>query len=201
MSDQHKGKLILNMKSELPALFPSTTIYNSQTCHILSGGTGALALQLVQHLNAHGAKRFLLLSRQGSNGLRSSDATMLTDLQRFGIEICIEKCDVAKLEDIQNVLHTAQMKFNVSSLKYSLLHLAIVLDDAPISKLNIQRIENVLQCKVTGAMNFLQLIPGEQLENVIFFSRAASTFENPSQANYSKANIFLDNYANQLSKL
>ncbi|CAF0807397.1 unnamed protein product [Adineta steineri] len=201
MSGQHKGKLILNMKSELPALFPSTTIYNSQTCYILSGGTGALALQLVQHLSAHGAKRFLLLSRQGSSGLRSSDATMLTDLQRFGIEICIEKCDVAKLEDIQNVLQTAQMKFNVSSLKYSLLHLAMVLDDAPISKLNIQRIENVLQCKVTGAMNFLQIIPDEHLENVIFFSSAASTFGNPSQANYSAANTFLDNYASQLSKL
>ncbi|CAF1401007.1 unnamed protein product, partial [Adineta steineri] len=46
MSDQHKGKLILNMKSELPPVFPSTTIYNSQTCYILNGGTGAFALQL-----------------------------------------------------------------------------------------------------------------------------------------------------------
>jgi acyl carrier protein len=58
-----------------------------------------------------------------------------------------------------------------------------------------------MQCKVQGAINLLESIPDDKLEDVIFFSSAASTFGNPSQANYSAANTFLDVYAEQLSKL
>ncbi|CAF1382844.1 unnamed protein product [Didymodactylos carnosus] len=201
MSGQHKGKLILNMQSKPPNVYPPSTIYNPTVCYILSGGTGALGLQLVQHMSTHGARQFILLSRQGRTSLRSSDATMLARLERFGIEIYIGKGDVAKRDDIQRVLQEAEdYLFILSSTKYSILHLAMVLDDAPISKLNIQRIENVMQCKVQGALNLLESIPDDKLEHVIFFSSAASAFGNPSQANYSAANTFLDAYANQLAR-
>jgi NADPH:quinone reductase-like Zn-dependent oxidoreductase/short-subunit dehydrogenase/acyl carrier protein len=200
MSGQHKGKLILNMKSEPPNVHRSSTIYNPTVCYILSGGTGALGLQLVQHMSIRGARQFILLSRQGTASLRSSDVAMLARLERFGIQTYIGKVDVAKREDIDRVLQEAQDKWSISSSKYSVLHLAMVLDDAPISKLNIQRMKNVMQCKVQGAINLLQSIPDDKLEHVIFFSSAASTFGNPSQANYSAANTFLDSYANQLSR-
>jgi NADP-dependent 3-hydroxy acid dehydrogenase YdfG/acyl carrier protein len=125
---------------------------------------------------------------------------MLARLERFGIEVYIGKGDVAKREDLQRILREAEEKLLISSSsKFSILHLAMVLDDAPISKLNIQRIENVMQCKVQGAINLLQSIPDDRLEYVIFFSSAASTFGNPSQANYSAANTFLDSYAYQLA--
>jgi short-subunit dehydrogenase/acyl carrier protein len=198
MSGQHKGKLILNMQSKPLNVYPSSSIYNPTVCYILSGGTGALGLQLVQHMSANGAKQFILLSRQGTNSLRSSDVAMISRLERFGIRIYIGKADITKQEDIHRVLREAQ---EISSSKYSILHLAMVLDDAPISKLNIKRMENVMQCKVQGAINLLKSIPDDKLENVIFFSSAASTFGNPSQANYSAANTFLDVYAGQLSKL
>jgi NAD(P)-dependent dehydrogenase (short-subunit alcohol dehydrogenase family)/acyl carrier protein len=201
MSGQHKGKLILNMQSQPSNVYPSSAIYSSSVCYILSGGTGALGLQLVQHMSSHGARLFILLSRQGTASLRPSDAAMLARLKRFGIQIYIGKADVAELEDIHRVLKEAQEKLLfTSSCKYSILHLAMVLDDAPILKLNIQRMENVMQCKVQGAINLLQSIPDDKLEEVIFFSSAASTFGNPSQANYSAANTFLDTYADQLSR-
>ncbi|UJR29474.1 hypothetical protein I4U23_010686 [Adineta vaga] len=200
MSGQHKGKLVLNMQSKPSNIHPPSAIYNSMVCYILSGGTGALGLQLVQHMSAHGARHFILLSRQGKNSLRSSDATMLDRLGRFGIEIYIGQADVAQQEDILRVLEEAQQQWIDSPSKYSILHLAMVLDDAPISKLNIQRIENVMRCKVQGAINLLKTIPNDKLEHAIFFSSAASTFGNPSQANYSAANTFLDAYAGQLSK-
>jgi NADP-dependent 3-hydroxy acid dehydrogenase YdfG/acyl carrier protein len=152
-------------------------------------------------MSTHGAKKFILLSRQGKNSLRSSDVAMIARLERFGIQIYIGKADITKQEDIQRVLREAQEKLLISSSKYSILHLAMVLDDAPISKLNIKRMENVMQCKVQGAINLLKSIPDDKLENVIFFSSAASTLGNPSQANYSAANTFLDVYAGQLSKL
>ncbi|CAF4138687.1 unnamed protein product [Rotaria socialis] len=201
MSGQHKGKLILNMQSKPSSIHPSSTIYNPTVCYILSGGTGALGLQLIQHMSAKGARKFILLSRQGTASLRPSDAAMLARLERFDIKIYIGKANVAKLEDIHRVLQEAQEKLFISSSKYSILHLAMILDDASISKLNIHRIQNVIQCKVQGAINLLQAIPNDKLENVIFFSSAASTFGNPSQANYSAANTFLDVYAGQLSSL
>ena len=202
MSGQHKGKLILNMETKPPKIYPPSTIYSPTVCYILSGGTGALGLQLVQHMSAHGARQFILLSRQGKASLRSSDAAMFTRLARFGIEIYVGKCDVAIREDIERVLQEAQQNLSItSSTKYSILHLAMVLDDAPISKLNIKRIENVMHCKVQGAINLIESIPDDKLEHIIFFSSAASTFGNPSQANYSAANTFLDAYANQLARL
>ena len=200
MSGQHKGKLVFNMQSDPPIVHPPSTIYHPTTCYILSGGTGALGLQLVQHMSMHGAKQFLLLSRQGTASLRSSDATMLTHLERFGIQVYIGKADVTKQEDIERVLREYEEKWPMSFIRYSILHLAMVLDDAPISKLDLQRMEKVMQCKVQGAMNLIQAIPEEKLEHAIFFSSAASTFGNPSQANYSAANAFLDAYASQLSQ-
>lgn len=201
MSGQHKGKLILNMQSKPSSVYPASSIYSPTVCYVLSGGTGALGLQLVQHMSAHGARQFILLSRQGTASLRSSDATMLARLERFGIRIYVGKADVAKLEDITRVLREAQEKLFISLTKVSILHLAMVLDDAPIAKLSVQRILNVMQCKVQGAINLLQSISDDQLECAIFFSSAASTFGNPSQANYSAANTFLDAYADQLSRV
>jgi phthiocerol/phenolphthiocerol synthesis type-I polyketide synthase C len=199
MSGQHKGKLILNMQSKPHSVHPPSTVYNPTTCYILSGGTGALGLQLVQHMSAHGARNFILLSRQGKASLRPSDASMLSRLERFGIHIYIGKADVAKRDDIDRVLKEAREILPISSSKFSVLHLAMVLDDAPISKLDIQRIKSVMQCKVQGAIHLLQSIPDDKLEHVIFFSSAASTFGNPSQANYSAANTFLDVFAGQIS--
>ena len=199
MSGHHKGKLVLKMRSDLPPVHPPSTIYSPSVCYILSGGTGALGLQLVQHMSAHGARHFILLSRQGTASLRASDATMLARLERFGIRIYVAKADVAKRDDMDRVLREAANVLPISSCNFSILHLAMVLDDAPISKLNVERIRNVMQCKVQGAINLLQSIPADKLEHVIFFSSAASTFGNPSQANYSAANTFLDVYAGQLS--
>ena len=50
----------------------------------------------------------------------------------------------------------------------------MVLDDAP--KLNAQRPERVIECKVQGAINLLQIVPAGQHDQVIFFSSAANAF-------------------------
>ncbi len=77
------------MQSKPLKVYPSSSIYNPTVCYILSGGTEALGLQLVQHMSAHGAKQFILLSRQGINSLRSSDVTIIYRLKRFRIRIYV----------------------------------------------------------------------------------------------------------------
>jgi len=71
----------------------------------------------------------------------------------------------------------------------------MVIDDAPISVLNRERMCNVLAPKAHGAWLLHQGTLGMDLDCFVMFSSVSSIFGNSAQANYAAANAFLDSLA------
>ena len=71
-------------------------------------------------------------------------------------------------------------------------HLAMVIDDAPLSALTPERMLSVLEPKAQGAWLLHEATRERALDCFVMFSSVSSIFGNPAQGNYSAANAFLD---------
>lgn len=202
MKGLHMGKIVLNLTEKPATILAPSSIYNAQTCYVLSGGTGALGFELIKHIAQHGGKQFVLLSRSGKEALSPSQLEWMDKLRAHpvNLQVHVAKSDCSSASSVQAAVAEATQVFgaNFGCEGYGIFHLAMVLDDAPISKLTPDRMHSVVQAKVRGALSLLSAFNPAKIRSVVFFSSAASVFGNPSQANYSAANTFLDDYATYL---
>jgi acyl transferase domain-containing protein/acyl-CoA synthetase (AMP-forming)/AMP-acid ligase II/NAD(P)-dependent dehydrogenase (short-subunit alcohol dehydrogenase family)/acyl carrier protein len=154
--------------------------------YLISGGTGALGLQIAQWLVEQGARHLLLLSR---SGVSSSAAQKIIDqIEQTGAKVLIIKVDVADQAALNQALDRAPMPRGI-------IHAAGVLDDGMLMGQNWDRFENVMAAKVYGAWNLHQRTANMELDFFVMFSSAASILGNQGQTNYAAANAFLDGLA------
>jgi hypothetical protein len=73
-----------------------------------------------------------------------------------------------------------------------IIHGAMVVDDAPIERLDEVRMWKAMAPKVLGAWNVHTLTADCALDFFVLFSSIASIIGNPGQANYAAGNAFLD---------
>ena len=76
-----------------------------------------------------------------------------------------------------------------------IFHLAMVIDDAPLSALTAGRLRTVMAPKAHGAWLLHENTQDMPLDAFVMFSSVSSIFGNPAQGNYSAANAFLDSLA------
>ncbi|MCP3804659.1 type I polyketide synthase [Allokutzneria sp. A3M-2-11 16] len=140
---------------------------------LITGGSGALAKRIAEHLvTAHGVKRLVLVSRSGST----------VDLDA---EVTAVACDVADRDALREVLAQHQVS--------TVVHTAGVLDDGVLSGLTPERLAAVLRPKVDGVLA-LDEVCDDDVE-LVLFSSAAGMLGGAGQAAYSAANAFLDAFA------
>ncbi|QFU93203.1 type I polyketide synthase [Amycolatopsis sp. YIM 10] len=150
---------------------------------LITGGTGVLGGHLARHLVLnHGVRHLLLTSRRG---LDAPGATGLAaDLADLGAEVRITACDAADRAALEALLNTVTRPLT------AVVHAAGVLDDATITALTPDQLENVWRPKVDAARNLHELT-GE-LSAFVLFSSIASIIGTPGQANYAASNAYLD---------
>ena len=76
-----------------------------------------------------------------------------------------------------------------------IFHLAMVIDDAPLSALTSERLRTVMAPKAHGAWLLHENTQEMELDCFVMFSSVSSIFGNPAQGNYAAANAFLDSLA------
>ena len=100
-------------------------------------------------------------------------------------------CDVTDERRPQQLLNTLRQ---IGPLK-SIVHAAMVLDDALINNFNRERNRPVIDVKVKGAAVLDRLTRADALDHFILFSSATTLVGNPGQANYVAANGYLEGLA------
>ncbi|AGL13775.1 type I polyketide synthase [Actinoplanes sp. N902-109] len=145
---------------------------------LVTGGTGALATVLAQHLvRAHGVRHLLLVSRRGEAAAQPI----------AGATVTVRAADVSRRADVEAVLAAADPPVT------AVVHAAGVIDDGTIESLTRERADAVLRPKVDGAWH-LHDLTGE-LAAFILVSSAAGLLGNAGQSAYAAGNAFLDDLA------
>lgn len=163
---------------------------NPGSAVIISGGLGALGLQLTQFFAEEMKAGYLVLlsKRHPSENIKQS----LDHLSRkTGVVIKITSVDVTDKKQLAKAIKSIPKKYPLKGV----VHAAGILDDGLIQDQSAQRFVTVMAPKVKGAWNLHELTEKMDLDFFVLFSSLASVFGSPGQSNYAAANGFLDTLA------
>ncbi|MEZ4869000.1 MAG: SDR family NAD(P)-dependent oxidoreductase [Caldilineaceae bacterium] len=181
---KHKGKIVVALSS------PPTPPIQPTASYLITGGCGALGLQVAQQLAAAGARHLILAGRHGLQTTAAKEA--VAKLQADGVTVAVVQADVARRGDVARLLAAC----NEQAPLRGIVHAAGVLDDALLPQQTAAHLRTVMQPKVWGAW-WLHRVLQEDFSTVtldffVAFSSAASLLGATGQANYAAANGFLD---------
>jgi 8-amino-7-oxononanoate synthase len=174
---KHRGKVVVTL--------PIPFTIRPEAAYLITGGVGAIGLEVAQWLVKGGAKQLILTwHRTISTGAK----TTIAKLEAAGAIVQLIQLDVADEAAVAN-LPTAQLR--------GIIHAAGVVEDGTIAKLDPQRFATVMAPKVEGAWNLHRLTQDLPLDFFVCFSSAAALVGSPGQSNYAAANAFLDSLMQQ----
>ncbi len=159
---------------------------SADATYLVTGGLGALGVQVAERLAALGARHLVLLSRRAEPGEAARAA--IARLERDGATVRLARADVADAAQLEAALREAEA---VMPPLAGVVHAAGVLDDGVLAHLTWERFLAVLAPKALGAWNLHRATRGRDLSFFVCFSSVAALLGSPGQANYAAANAFL----------
>jgi acyl transferase domain-containing protein/acyl carrier protein len=167
----------------------STPNIRADATYLVTGGLGGLGLHTARWLADHGAKSLVLVSRRGET---PESALRLESLRARGIHVWSPRVNVADLNEMDTLL--AELRSDWPPLR-GIFHLAGVLDDRVVARLNAEALAAVFSPKIAGAWNLHLLTKDLELDHFVLFSSLASLVGSAGQGNYAAANAALDSLA------
>jgi NADPH:quinone reductase-like Zn-dependent oxidoreductase/acyl carrier protein len=158
--------------------------------YLITGGFGGFGKVIADWLVAGGARHLALTSRSGASTPEAQ--AFVQKLQDRGVSVQVVKADIGKPADVARLID--EVRSNGVPL-HGIFHLAMVIDDAPMSDLTSDRMKVVMEPKAHGAWLLHENTKNLPLDCFVMFSSVSSIFGNPAQANYGAANAFLDSLA------
>ncbi|GKZ77685.1 type I Iterative Polyketide synthase (PKS) [Aspergillus niger] len=183
---QHIGKVVLALtEGDAPELAPivSTPMFRKDAAYLLVGGLGGLGGSIATWMASHGAGNLVTLSRSGNKS--EDDRHIVAEIEAFGCSVQMFKGDVSKEEDVRHLVR------NTSRPIAGMVHMAMVLSDAPVLDMTVAHWEAAINPKVKGAWNLHNVLP-KNLDFFILFASLSGNLGYYGQSNYAAANTFLD---------
>ena len=153
---------------------------------LISGGLGALGLEVAQDLIDRGARSLLLIARgQGS----SAKQARLEAWRRSGVFVSLIQGDITNSEVLVSI---KQELAAISQPLIGIIHAAGVLSDGAIDSLSDEQWDSVIRPKLIGAWLLHELSLQQPVRFFVLFSSAAAILGSPGQSHYAAANAALD---------
>ncbi|WP_217711520.1 type I polyketide synthase [Actinomadura sp. NAK00032] len=175
------------------------TVYRPDSTYLITGGLGALGLEVAHWLAGRGARRLVLLGRRGLPPRREWDA--VTDaavlrridsvraLEALGVMVRVVACDIADADQAAAALDPAAL--DMPPVR-GIVHAAGVVRDTRLIDLDESALAEVMRPKADGAMVLHDLFPPGTLDFFCLFSSSGQYTRITGQAAYAAANSFLD---------
>jgi acyl transferase domain-containing protein/acyl carrier protein len=158
--------------------------FSAEASYLITGGLGALGMQVAEWLVRRGARDLCLVSRQPAS---VAIQARLDRLQPARIS-CVQ-ADVASASELRELFS----RFGRSRPPLAgIIHAAGVPGFEPIASLTPERFDAVLRAKVAGGWLLHELSREHALDHFICFSSIAAVWGSKGQAHYAAANHFLD---------
>ena len=206
---KHIGKVVIDVPNT------NSQIVKSDGSYLITGGLGAIGLQVARWLVSNGAKHLILLSRSSASAQAQS---VIDELEQQGVTVEVIRADITDYDTIKNIFMPQNSSYKRSNDSYrrddlyrcfndsygrfgetslppitGIIHAAGILDDGLIQNLTWERFQKVLQPKVTGTWNLHLATQHLDLDWFVCFSSIVSVFGAAGQSNYAVANAFMDN--------
>ncbi|WP_327313027.1 type I polyketide synthase [Streptomyces sp. NBC_01235] len=160
---------------------------------LITGGTGIIGAHVARHLAREGAEHLLLVSRRGPAAPGADE--LRHELEQSGTQVTIAACDPADRSALHELLATVPADRPLTSV----LHVAGVLDDAPLTAMDPERYATVLRAKLRAADNLDEATRNldTPLTAFVLFSSIAGALGSAGQAGYAAGNAYLDALAHR----
>lgn len=161
--------------------------------YLITGGLGALGRLVARWLVTLGARKLLLVGRGGPSQQAKLE---LAELAEAGAEVEIIRGDISTAEGAQAIRKAIAGQRALRGV----VHAAGVLRDSALISMDRTAFSEVLQPKIAGALQLIDLLDARSLDFLIFFSSTAPIIGSAGQANYAGANAYLDSLARELHR-
>jgi len=193
-SGKHIGKVIVSFpEAFIPRVgepLPAPFAIKPDGTYLITGAFGGFGKVLASWLVKRGARHLVLSSRSGAATPEAQ--AFVQGLTDQGVDVRVVKADAGSKADVTRLL--AEARANQQPLR-GVFHLAMVIDDAPLTALTRERMASVIGPKAYGAWLLHEGTKDQPLDCFVLFSSVSSIFGNPAQGNYGAANAFLDSLA------
>ena len=188
---KHVGKVMVSF-GERSAVAPVDELVSANATYLVTGGLGALGLEVARLLTGRGARHLVLTGRSGAATARAQQ--VVNELTTAGVQVLVSKTDVADAGQVAAMMQ--QIRTTMPPLK-GIVHAAGVLADGILVEQDWAQFNKALAPKVAGAWHLYQETKDDALSFFVSFSSIASLMGSAAQGNYAAANAFLDGLAYQ----
>ena len=166
---------------------PESLQLRSDATYLVTGGLGALGLEIAGYLASHGAGQLVLTSRRAPGATATARIEALQDLH--GCAIRVIAADVADPHDVARLLATLQAELPPLA---GIVHAAGENSTTDLGSLDNAEVDRVFAGKVWGAWYLSEAVVGLPLDFFVCTSSIAAVWGSFGQSAYSAANAFLD---------
>ncbi|MGO9351827.1 MAG: type I polyketide synthase, partial [Mycobacterium sp.] len=168
-------------------------VLRDDATYLVTGGLGAIGLEVAAYLAAHGARHLVLTSRRAPSDAAQQRIDAICE--QSGCEVRVIAADVANPHDVARVLATVRAELPPLA---GVVHAAGEISTTPLQALDDAEVDRVFAGKVWGAWNLSEATlntSGMQLDFFLSTSSIAGVWGAGGQTAYSAANAFLDGLA------
>ena len=191
---RHVGKVVITPPASVLAPSSNASI-DAEATYLITGGLGALGLQLAQWLVDEGARNLVLIGRTAPS---KKTRQMIQKIESAKVSVQVLRVDIADLDSLKKALSSVLQS---STPLKGVFHLAGQIDDRLLSQQTWKSFERVMAAKVAGTWHLHKLTQNLELDHFVMFSSAASLVGSVGQVNYAAANGFLDAIAHYRHQL
>ncbi len=191
--------VLSNQEVYVPRLLPykvdtkKTFSFNTKASYLITGGLGALGMQLVDYLISIGLKHIIIASRRTENSLNKQILHKINNWRIQGKQIDIYSLDFT--QEIQVEQFFKKLKKQNINLK-GIFHLSGIISKQELkNKLNKDDIQNFIGAKVKGSWYLHKYTQTFPLDFFVLFSSVTALFGMKGLSFYSASNTFLDSLA------
>ncbi|HKV32965.1 MAG TPA: KR domain-containing protein, partial [Pyrinomonadaceae bacterium] len=180
--------------------------FRTDASYLITGGLGALGLQVARWMVQQGARRLILMGRTPlpirsvwnevqPDSSFASQINAIRRLEAMGASIHLAPVDVADETQLVSFLTTFERE-GWPRIR-GVIHAAGTLNDRTLFQQDADTFSATWGPKVVGSWLLHHLLPKDSLDFFILFSSVASLLGSPGQANYAAANSFMDALSHQ----
>jgi len=154
--------------------------------YLITGGLGALGLEVAQWMVKEGAKHIVLSGRRSPN---EKAQKIIEELEAAGAAVRVLLGDISLQEDVAKAI--SEISASLPPLK-GVIHAAGVLNDGILLNQSWPQFAKVMGPKVAGTWYLHEQTKDLPLDFMVCFSSIASLLGGAGQGNYAAANAFMD---------